>query len=679
VLTRDGSSAERLHRAIKYRPDIDGLRAIAITSVVAYHAGLRWTKGGFVGVDVFFVISGYLIGSLVYKEIRERSFSIAKFYERRAKRILPALFGVLLFSYMAAVLLLSPMELKMFSGSARATVMSSSNIFFFLRTWGYFATDTDLSPLLMTWSLGVEEQFYILFPLLMLLLRKASWKAQFWSTGALAAVSLAAALAGTRYWPGFTFFMLPTRAWELAGGVLLAIFEANRAHAKSAMPRVTAHGMSVVGLGLIFVALGVLNSKTPFPGWAALLPVAGAVLVIAARDGIGNRVLALRPFVFVGLISYSWYLWHWPLLCFARVTSDDGISVPVGVGIGAVSFACAVMSYRFVERPFRTSATPTARLLWRYGVLALVVMAPAVFYHVTNGLPQRNREVQRLETASQELTLDTCMVQEPMVQLPLRARCVPAGEERALALIGDSHAAELGEALRGIGTRNGYKVVELTKGWCPPLGGGVTRSRDGIPAFAGHCAEFNRERLAYISADPHIKVVVAGAEWANALSAENPIDKYLRTGDETSKVTMEESREALASGLEAMVEQMRAAGKTVYIVQDAAGFGFDPVRLLKTRMMWARRTVASVVAEATLSYPGDIAPMPDSPDEGVARNVIDGLAARNPDVHLIDLQGALCDVSGCRFAEGNETLYEDRWHLTSRGARLALAKVRLPK
>ena len=397
-------------------------------SVVAYHVGIGAVKGGFVGVDIFFVISGYLIGSLVYKEIRGRSFSVAKFYERRAKRILPALSGVLLFSGIAAFLLLSPMELVRFSESALATITSSSNIYFCWRTGGYFFPDTNLSPLLMTWSLGVEEQFYILFPLLMLILRKTRWQMQVLIVGVLVILSFAACAWGTLHsHTNIAFYMLPTRAWELGAGVLLALFEANRPHAKSALPRPVAHGLSVLGFALMAFAIFTFDSRTQFPGYAALMPVAGAVLMIAAQNGIMNRLLSLKPVVFIGLISYSWYLWHWPMLSFAWITADVGISSRIGVVIGLLSFGCAAISYWLVEQPFRKSRTPTVPLLWRYGALLLALIVPVAVFRLTNGLPQRNRTVQRLEAGIQPMLSDPCFVQEPAAHPALQAPCVPAG------------------------------------------------------------------------------------------------------------------------------------------------------------------------------------------------------------------------------------------------------------
>src|SRR6266568_3295141 len=469
MVTHQGG-ADGQHRTIKYRPDIDGLRAVAVTSVVAYHCGLGWMLGGFVGVDVFFVISGYLIGSLVYKEIRDGSFSLAKFYARRVKRILPALFGVVLITYVAGFLLLVPLELRGLSASALAAIASSSNFFFLRHALNYFGADTSGNPLLMTWTLGVEEQFYLFFPLLMLLMRGKRWQVQVWAVCGAAALSLTICIWGSSHFPVFAFYMLPTRAWELGCGVLLAMVEANRRSAKNALPPFAEHVLSVAGVALIVVSVGVLDKGRLAAGYEVLWPVVGTVLLIASREGVINRVLAWRPIVFVGLISYSWYLWHWPLLSFAQLSSSSDLSSEVAVAIGMLSFGCAVLSYFLIERPFRRSTTPTKTLLWRYGGVACVMMVPAAAFFVSDGLPKRNQKAQELESAMLELEQDKCQVWEQGSQLPLRAPCVPPGSEHAVALIGDSHAAEMALALRDSAGKSGYRLIELTKANCPPLG-----------------------------------------------------------------------------------------------------------------------------------------------------------------------------------------------------------------
>ena len=576
MVTAEQTRDSALHSAIKYRPDIDGLRAVAVTSVVAYHCGLGWFRGGFVGVDIFFVISGYLIGSLVYKEIRGRSFRIAKFYGRRAKRILPALFGVLMFSYIAAMFLLSPLEMKDFARAALATIASSSNILYWLKS-GYFAANSDQNPLLMTWSLGVEEQFYVIFPLLMLLLRRLPQRVLFTIISGLALLSLVLSILGTPIKPDATFYLLPTRAWELAAGILLAMLEANRTHTSSRLPAVAMHAVSLAGLALMVVAIFTFNTSTPFPGYAALLPVVGAVLIIAARQGIVNRLLAWQPIVFVGLISYSWYLWHWPLLSFARICSDSGISTRVAITLALVSFACAVLSWKFIEQPFRKSATPTPLLLKRYATVAVAMMIPAVVFGITHGLPQRNRSVQQMEMVGEPLRHDVCVAAYGVSHPVLVPPCVAPGQGRAVAIIGDSHAAALAEGLRSIAAQQGYQLVELTKASCPAL--------QGVRAFSIHhpghdrqCTEFNREVMAYLLHEPRIDAVAIAGVWSGYLYDGKERFTLLPGNEDASDASVARSGPLLEQGLNAEIDQLEQMGKVVYLFQDNNSFSFDPMR-----------------------------------------------------------------------------------------------------
>jgi len=657
------------------------LRAVAVTSVVAYHAGLGWVKGGFVGVDIFFVISGYLIGSLIYQEIRVGAFSIARFYERRAKRILPALFGVLLFCYAAGLLLLSWSEMRHLVRAAIATILSSSNVLFWL-TSDYFAPFAELNTLLMTWSLGVEEQFYVLFPLSMLLLRKYSAKTQLIAIGCVAGVSLVMSIAGTRYDSTAAFFLLPTRAWELAAGVMLAIYEinrgeinrgeANRGGRSSRMSPLGRDVCSLIGFAMIGLAVFLFDAGTPFPGYAAILPVAGSVLIIAARKGVINRVLSWRPIVFIGLVSYSWYLWHWPLLSFARNVAPAGIPVRTGVCLAVVSFGLAVLSYKFIEQPFRKSTTPTIPLLKRYALGSLLVALPAAVIFVTHWVPNQSAPVQKIDTADSVAEKQRCMVDESASHVTIGAPCVPPLTGPAIGLIGDSHAATFGVSLRSLAVRSGYQLVEMTRASCPALDG-VTRSYAGS---GSRCAQFNRERLEYIERNPKIRVVFVVSFWSAPLAAEG--DRYILDGGGAHTVSWEQSRANFKLGLDRLVTRLEKAGKTVYLFQDNPEFEFDPPRLMITRLVKARLALAGLVAPATPLYTGNVAPGKTTAGVDTARAVIDEVAAGHPGLHVIDSWNVLCTGPGCRFANGDEILYVDNQHLSPYGAAFVLSGLQLP-
>jgi peptidoglycan/LPS O-acetylase OafA/YrhL len=661
---------------MRYRPDIDGLRAVAVTAVVAYHAGVPHSGGGFAGVDVFFVISGFLIGTLVYAEVRDRRFSITTFYARRARRILPALFGILLFCYAAAYALLAPAALQRLAWGALAAITSSSNLYFW-RTSNYFASESAVNPLVMTWSLGVEEQFYIVFPWLMLLLRGVRWRMQFSILGGLSALSLAASIWTSLHHPDAGFFSLPTRAWELGAGVLLALLEANGSLLILTRRPQVRGVLGVIGFGMIAWAVVALDKDVPFPGYAALWPVLGATLIILARGGLANRLLSLKPVVFVGRISYSWYLWHWPLLSFARICAATKLSTAAGVSLALVSFGCAVLSYRFVERPFRKSPPADAKQLGGYAAFAVVLMAPPAIAIATGGFPWRSAQVQEVERTPSDLDSSGCLVTEPYAAIPLTPPCVPVGQSRAVALIGDSHAIQLTGALRTLGQSAGYRLLIFTKGWCPPLEG-VSRGIEGTPDFALHCATFNRERLNYIVNDPNIQAVVAAGYWSYALQPETKAARYVAGNRDPRTVSETESGELLERGLDAMAGELEGAGKTLYLVQDNPDFSFDPPDLFETNLLASRLAVARLVHSSALPYREGLGPFPSSPAFKEARRRIARVASRHKGTHVIDLQEALCSETGCKYALGKDLLYVSPMHLSRLGAQMAMSKAQLP-
>lgn len=334
-----------------YRREIDGLRALAVLPVIFYHAGFAGFGGGFVGVDVFFVISGYLITSIIVEEHAQARFTLAGFYERRARRILPALFVVLFACLPLAWWLLLPYELVEFGESLMAVVVFASNILFWLNT-DYFAATAEQIPLLHTWSLAVEEQYYVLFPLLLLLL----WRlGKVWVFASLAVITLLSLGYSEWMWRNASveanFFLLPSRAWELMLGALAALYLRERTLPQGQL----AQWGSIIGLGLLCYAVVFFHEAIPFPGLAALVPTVGAVLLIvfAAPSTWVGSLLACKPLVGIGLLSYSAYLWHQPVFVFARLQALDALPILWMVGFSVLSFVLAYISWRWVEQPFR--------------------------------------------------------------------------------------------------------------------------------------------------------------------------------------------------------------------------------------------------------------------------------------------------------------------------------------
>lgn len=331
-----------------YRSEIDGMRALAVLSVILFHAGFTFIPGGYVGVDVFFVISGFLITRNILIEMEEERFSFLNFYERRARRILPALYFVLICTIPFAIIWMLPSELASFSRIGASVVLFLSNIFIWLET-GYFSPNAEEKPLLHMWSLSIEEQFYFILPLMIFMLWRFGKQKLFIFLSLCAVASLALSELGWRVHSSANFYLLPTRFWELASGSLAAFAAIKFGRQSNTI-------IATSGMGLILSSMALMSDKTPFPSLLAVIPVLGSVLIIlfAGPKTWVYKILSLKPIVGIGLISYSAYLWHQPLFAFARINSE-GIkpSLVLMSILGLISLLLAYFSWRFVEQPFR--------------------------------------------------------------------------------------------------------------------------------------------------------------------------------------------------------------------------------------------------------------------------------------------------------------------------------------
>ena len=467
---------------IPYRRDIDGLRALAVLPVVLYHAGLG-CPGGYVGVDVFFVISGYLIGSLVIAEIRAGTFRMADFWERRVRRILPALAVTVIATVAVAAFVMVPPQFKDLGKSVLAQPFLLANVVFW-RQSGYFDTAAELQPLLHTWSLAVEEQFYLLFPLAMIATAGRSLRAARICAALFFTASFAWCVFETDRASAAAFYLIFSRLWELDLGVLLALAPASRAR-----PRLDA-ALSWLGLGMIAYAVLAFTVNTPFPGAAALVPCLGAALLIrsnSAATTAPGRLLGSAPLVFVGKISYSLYLWHWPAIVFVRLWFVSEADAPLLAATVAASGVLAWLSYRYVETPFRTKRLCAGRRpLFAGAAVAGVLFAGvgAVLY-TSGGLPGRMpEEVRRHARERTHYESVDGIGAFLSTGAPPRfghgsasaaeAAAEPAGE---LLLWGDSHAVSLLPLLDELGTRKRVVVHAAAQPEIAPIAGAHTPRR----------------------------------------------------------------------------------------------------------------------------------------------------------------------------------------------------------
>ena len=441
---------------MKYRAEIDGLRAIAVLPVILFHAGVTQLSGGYVGVDIFFVISGFLITGILSREIEGGNFSLLGFYERRARRILPALFVVLATTSVLGALILLPYELEFLGRSLIAVVFFVSNILFWQES-SYFAASAEFNPLLHTWSLGVEEQYYILFPIFLWMVWRWRKKSVVPLIGLLTVLSFGLAEYLSTEMPSANFYLLPTRAWELLAGSLAALYLLHR-------PTLTGHladAVGILGLAGILVSIFAYDAATRFPSAWTLVPVLGTVgiLVSASPQTWVGKLLSYRPFVGIGLISYSAYLWHQPLFAFARILdTEQHPSTWEMLLLALLSLILAWLSWRFVEQPFRRKEAFTRKRIFSMsgigGASFIALGTAAIFMH---GWPQRFPENQRewISTGPSEYGEYVRSAYRSVNRSPL------AADHPNLVIVGDSFSQDFYNILQSAEAFEGYAISAI--------------------------------------------------------------------------------------------------------------------------------------------------------------------------------------------------------------------------
>lgn len=638
---------------LQYRPDIDGLRAVAVILVVLFHFGVKGFSGGYIGVDVFFVISGFLITSLIHDEIVQGRFSFARFYERRIRRIIPALFVVVAASFIAGWFILLPWDYDNFARSALATVTFVSNIWFWHETEDYFSRAGEYAPLLHTWSLAVEEQFYIVFPPLLILLARLLRPRRLMAlVAAICAVSFVYSAFLVAHQPEAAFFLSPGRAWELGLGALLALGLA---------PRLgndwLREALAVAGLAAIVAAAVLFRHGTPFPGYAALAPCLGAAALIhtgvrgpGQRQTWVARTLSLRPVVFVGLISYSLYLWHWPILVFLRhVFADPVLPARVTLLAAGASGAAAVLSWLFVERPLRARGRIRRREVFvAWGAASVVIGCLALSICLTDGMRGRAMSPAALvadaATRDRNPRTDECFEADPKAGL-----CTFGAADKAKADLlfwGDSHANSLLPGMDVAARAINRSGVFAALGGCPPLLDFM--SDDGDAALK--CKRFNDAVMAELKNRGDIRTVVLTARWVAYVEGKG---RNKEAADPAA---------SFQSAVMRTVETIRASGRSVLILGDVPDVGWDVPRRIIAAERWNL-------------------PLPPVPDLAAARalnaDAAQALAAaaRRPGVRFVPLIDALCRPQCVVTEDDGRPIFSDTDHLTASAARDLLAPV----
>lgn len=545
---------------LKYRPDIDGLRAIAILGVLVYHLDSRLLPGGFVGVDVFFVISGYLISTLIDRDCQSGTFSIARFYERRIRRIIPALFVMMAAVVVAAWILLLPADLAALGKSMRYTVIALPNVHFQRIADDYFNESVNQSPLLHTWSLGVEEQFYLVFPLLLWAFYRCSKSRRMRVTTLfiLFLASLAASARMVQLDPMEAFYLLPYRAWEMLLGTLLAL-GGMTAPGGRRQNIAGAAGISLIAGSMIF-----FDKTTPFPGLSALLPCFGAVLLLwsGSRPGAWSaRMLALKPVVFLGLISYSLYLWHWPLISFVKYCSAYNGAVVLAVFAG--SLVLGYLSWRWIERPFRNPQFGSrTRVFAFWGMASLLLMAGDFWIGKKEGVPTRfSPQVVHYLSFKKK---PSYWKESPTDKSPHNVRVFGApGTVPAIALWGDSHGTAILPGLEAAAKEQGKSFRKYGMGALAPIAGVVQGSdRDASSDLA-----YSQAVLDLLVADQSIRTVILHARWSLYNKGQNELNQT--TGEPLHgqlSATPEALESFYAARIQETVGRLLAAGKKIVLI-----------------------------------------------------------------------------------------------------------------
>src|SRR5688572_5013321 len=496
--TRSSSTdAPRRASAHPYRPDIDGLRALAVLAVLAFHAFPAAAPGGFAGVDVFFVISGFLISGIIFDGLKSGTFSFADFYRRRIRRIFPALIVVLAACLGLGWLLLLPDEFSQLGKHVAAGAGFLANVALW-REAGYFDTASELKPLLHLWSLGVEEQYYLVWPLVLFALRKRIGALP-WVIAAIAAASFAANLWLTAHKPEAAFYLPIGRLWELLAGSLLACCAAYRT-----LPGGGRDLKACAGAALILLAFFLLEAASAFPGMWALLPVAGTALVIWAGPGawINRAILAHPALVWIGLISYPLYLWHWPLLAYARIAHGDEPPASLRLGLCALSVLLAWLTYELVEKKIRFSPRPALR---RIAVPALTSSIAALAVAGVLALQAH------LVPQSASVPLIREISRASGDREDARDSVIPGTTGKAVLFLGDSHMQHYLPRVKKVAREAGgpmHSMIFKTSGGCAPV--------PGIERRSARCSRFVEEGFD-LAATPAVETVVIAASWVGFL------------------------------------------------------------------------------------------------------------------------------------------------------------------
>jgi peptidoglycan/LPS O-acetylase OafA/YrhL len=660
---------------LKYRREIDGLRALAVLPVLLFHAGFQAFGGGYVGVDIFFVISGYLITTIILAELETGTFSIVKFYERRARRILPALFLVMLACLPFAWLWMSPTGLQDFSKSVVAVSLFLSNILFWKEA-GYFATANELKPLLHTWSLAVEEQYYVLFPLFLMLAWRfinKRWIIGILFVGALASLA-ASQWALTRY-TSASFYLLPTRGWELLIGALAAFYLLPREDDSTSINLPLYQAASLLGLLFITYSVFAFDKFTPFPGVNALLPTIGAVLIVlfAKPATIVGRLLGSKLLVGIGLISYSTYLWHQPLFSFARYSSLQEPSKVMYLLLIAVSLLLAFFTWKFVETPFRNKQKISRKQIFWFGLLgSLFFIAVGLLGVYNKGFEKRFNMPASLSSSFGLTDKAHGCFDKPNLATNNDWLCDigSTNGKPQIMVFGDSHSKSLFYAFDRAALQANIHAVYSGASYCTPLLGIYILRAD--QAQVG-CHLINQRVFDYVKTNQIKKVCLIG-RWS--VYTDGGYDGTEATWIGVTKDGKKDkalSRLAFEAGLKQTVAAYAGIGAQLTIVEQI------PQQTLGVKDLYYKIYTNKIYANDPNKVTQSIRELSVSKQQHLQlQSFVSGLFKQHVQagqLNLLNFDNVFCDVEKCLFGTDKQSYYFDNNHLTTEGGRMVVDEI----
>ena len=633
-----------------YRREIDGLRALSIIPVILFHAGFELFSGGFVGVDVFFVISGYLITTILIEDIENKRFSIVNFYERRARRILPALFFVMLICIPFAWMWMLPNQLKDFSQSLVAVSLFASNILFWQES-GYFSATAEEKPMLHTWSLAIEEQYYVIFPIFLVLAWRFGKNRVFWTIFVMAAVSLMLSEWRWRYNATANFYLAPTRFWELFAGSIAAFIVQKHGVQKN-------NFLSLVGLAAIIFSVFAYDKNTPFPSVYALVPVLGVVLLVlyAEKDTLAAKFLSTKAFVGIGLISYSTYLWHQPMLAFARIKMHEPLSTLLLLALCLFSFILAYLSWLLVEKPFRKKASVDRRSILLFSTIGL---AGFVFIgyqgHINEGYRDRFDIADTVYASMKRSQRQSECFGKDLIQSSRWFCYIGEGtSEPNIFVFGDSHALSFLPAIdQALSNLNKRGVFVGTEGCTPFLGIHALRNDQ----LENNCNELNRRVLTYVEENA-IDTIILIARWTCYTDGGYKGNEFSYIGlNESDDSTQERSRLAFEYGLQETLSTYNSIGVNVRIVPQVPQQEYEPLDIYAASSLNKNSLNISSVARSQHS---------------LLQNFVTSVFEKEG-VKLFDFTNIFCDEIYCSVGTSEVSYYYDDDHLSLSGSSLLVS------